>query len=248
MNEQFTRYIKLSSADRLPVSSQSNGNFSINIPGNSISLNSVTACKIVSASIPHVFDNINEYNHQFRYSSGGTDYSILFDLGHYDVDVLMSGLCSQLDTQLGGTNTYTQNTLTNLITISLSADITVIDTELSVNVLGFTSSQASVSQTLTASYPLNLSYPDTVFIHSRQISPGTTDYDQSHCIAAVPLEKGYGYINHFYPRDDMSSLFVYSNIRKLNAISLSLRDYKARLLNIKNQQWYIMLKIYYTLQ
>ena len=251
MNESFSRLLKISSSDRLPIQGQSNSDFSINVPANSVSLNSVVGVQVVACSIPNIFDNIHEFNDVFTYTiSDGTEYSITFPHGHYDSDTLLGELVTQLTTQLGGGDAceYTIDPISNVVIITTPGfDITVQDTELATEYLGFSINQTSISNVLTAVYPINLSYPDCVFVHSRQLSQGTTDFDMSHCILAVPMEKAYGYVNHFQSTSDTSNLMAYNALRKFNQISLTLRDFKGRVLDIKGFNWSILIKVYYNL-
>ena len=252
----FSRYFRISAHDRnKALSGQSNSNFTVNVPSNSSEFQNVVACQIVSAEIPNVFYNIPEGKNTFIFATvatPGTDITVTVTSGQYTLDELVATLTSQISTSLGGGSvTSSTNTNTKRITINFPEAISFTASRLEnplSTTLGFEDGVIYDGSSIESTYPPNLAGPGTVYVHSRQISPGVTDFDRSediHSILGVPLDLGFGFTCHWQARDSVTNLFRYINPRNLNEISLALRDRYGMILDINGHDWSVVIKMYY---
>ncbi len=256
--------VRVSSHDRnFNIKNESSSSFTVNVPSNTEQLKNVLAVQPLSVKLPNLFYNC--YNSIFKFSINTVDYSISVPDGQYTIDSFMNEFVSAYNTATGNTMTYnsTSSATPDLDPITFKLDLDFA----SLSAITFTASAdnniaqklgfsyddtvytSSATGVITSPYPVDLSGPDAVYIHSIQMSNGVHDMDTSgdiHVITAIPLDKPFGQTCFWQNSSASSHLIKFYSPRNITNISMNLRDNRGRLLDIQGADWTIILKVYYS--
>jgi len=256
----FSKYVRISSHDRdFNDTSQTASSFKVNIPSHSREFTALVGCQVVSAHIPNLFYNINEYNNSFTFTTigDGLPHTIVVPEGQYSSTELVDDLIALIDAELSSSNSYSVADNTFKLTLTFSEDVKFtpsIDTNGLPVILGWGEREIEYTTTassITSPYPIDLSGVDAVYVHTRELSAGLTDFDISgqdvHPIVSVPLNVSFGQVAYYQSQDSTTGLIRFRNQRAITEINLRLRDSRGRLLDLNGSDMTVVVKIYFRL-
>jgi hypothetical protein len=256
-SKSFSKLIRVSAHDRnLSNVSETAEKFRVGVPGYSREFGRLLASQVVSCHITHTFYNVDVYSKQFVFTTPGDSqvHTITMTEGQYSSTEYLDHLIALIDAELSSSNAYSIDQNTQKITLTFSEDIkltpSISQNPVAVN-LGFGLNEieyASSSSIITAPYVINLAGPNSVYIHCRQLSAGTSDFDTPadvHSILEVPLDQPFGSVCRYQASDAMAGLIRYRNARSIDELEFRVRDSRGRLLNCQDVDWSIIIKIYY---
>lgn len=255
-----SRLLRLSAHDRdKNRANESNSDFTLDVKSQNNELKKVVAIQVINAQIPNVFYNISTGQNTFDYEILGVPQpQIVVDEGQYELGQFMDKFLSLLDTALTlplGSSTYQFNETGSApdykvkITSGSAIEFTSSENNPIAWILGYGDASYTGTQ-FDAPWIVNLTGPQTVSIHSTQISNPVLDYGASsgtvRMIAQVPLDKPFGQMCYFNVQTS-SDLIKYQSIKSFNQIRLILRDNRGRRLDIGNHDYSLTLKVYFLL-
>lgn len=243
------KFIVVNSKDRnLLLGGQTNSDFTVSYKDND--LQQVLKCIVKDVFIPNQFYNINENNNQLRILGGnmGLPEDITITPGQYNIDQLIDALKTAIDNELVTDSvTITKNTITNILTLTTSANLVITLSSLC-PVLGITQSLNGTVN--VAQVPWNLNDLQFVQVHSNAVG-SAHGIDASRgiisLIETVPLtETPFGAVAHRQNNDDVLSEILYDQPRNMFNIDIRLRDQDGVLLSLpENHNCTVILKIYF---
>lgn len=249
-----TTLLRISAHDRTDRNLETNSDFTIDIRSQNSELKRVVAIQIVNVQIPNVFYNIPEGQNTFDFDFGGPQ-TITLTPGQYDIDQLMDEFKKQMDTitgQVAGTTTHEFNDITKKLTFTTAVSISFNsskDNPLAYK-LGFGDNDSYTGITFEAPEIINIIGPNTVSVHSPDLSNNVIDYGARsgtvRMICEVPLDKPFGFMC-YYRAQSSSDLIKYKDKRSFNSIRMVLRDTEGRRLDIGNLDWSITVRCFYLL-
>lgn len=204
-----------------------------------------------SAQIPYSFYVINYTNNIFRYQLGtGTIFTSTIPPGNYNGNSLITALNTAL-TSNGITLTISLSSINGKLTfLHASQNFTFFNVTYSIlSTLGFLSgtNYTSVSNTLTAPYPLNLLGIKVLQIRSSILN--TTNYSSLHSgittlIQTIPVSAvPFGMIDY---KDNGNNRITFTN-GTLDELDIEILDGETgEFINFNNEDWTMTFTIYLT--
>lgn len=203
---------------------------------------------VLNAQFPYSFYIINVYNNLLRMSvNGGVPFTLTLTRGNYNSNTLISEILTQLSLA-GITNiTIVLSTITGRLsftTTGTSIEIFASGSTI-LRVLGFdpTTDYNSVSQVLTAPFPLNLL--NTLKIRVCSLALCSNSLDSS-------VNGNLNLLASFAVNAESYGLNVYENptgiktelqVRDLNGFDLQILDDDSNLINFNNVYWTITMQL-----
>lgn len=203
---------------------------------------------VLNAQFPYSFYIINVYNNLLRMSvNGGVPFTLTLTRGNYNSNTLISEILTQLSLA-GVTNiTIVLSTITGRLsftTTGTSIEIFASGSTI-LRVLGFdpTTDYTSVSQVLTAPFPLNLL--NTLKIRVCSLALCSNSLDSS-------VNGNLNLLASFAVNAESYGLNVYENptgiktelqVRDLNGFDLQILDDDSNLINFNNVYWTITMQL-----
>ncbi len=172
-----SRYIKVSSDDRTNIS-DTNSNFSVQIPSEGGIVDAISACYIKSAYCQNVFPNVQSYANTVFISNNTLTYQIMVPPGQYSITTFITALQSAINTAIApDTVVITQNSQQKLVfTFSAGTPYLFIYAPSTMaKILGLTANASDTTPNVVTMQSIpNLIGTTNVYIRSRAISTSLT--------------------------------------------------------------------------
>jgi hypothetical protein len=244
------KFIVVNSKDRnLLLGGQTNSDFTVSYKDNDCQ--QVLKSVVKDVFIPNQFYNITVDNNKLRILGGsmGLPLDATITPGQYNIDQLISALTIAIDNLLVTDNVViTKDTITNILTFTTTANLTIYSTSSMVPVLGITDTLNGVIN--VSQEPWNLNDLQFVQVHSNAIGY-SHGLDASRGIISLIetvslVETPFGAVAHRQNNDDVISEILYDQPRNMFNIDIRLRDQDGKLLSLpSNHNCTVILKIYF---
>ena len=254
-----TRLLRIASSDKVEDLSESNSKFTVSL-NETLNVQQIKGYSVLSASFPNTFYNISEAdltNLLVILVSNGVDgvipYHVTIPPGFYNIDDLMTALKKAIDPGL------TPDT----ITISLKSDSDprlVFTMSASPLTTSFTTQGGNMHKVLgiTQDSPFQKEYTcdelprlqgtTNAYLHSRVLGQGNLLDAEGRIfstICAIPIRAEYGFYNHWETADEDLFSVAFPSPRNLQSINIVLRDLDGRVLDIRQHELTVVLRVFY---
>jgi hypothetical protein len=253
-----TRLLRIASSDKVEALSESTSKFTVSL-NETLNVQQIKGYSVLSVSFPNVFHNISDTdltNLLVIMTDNGTDgpveWNISIPSGFYNVDDLTAALKTAIDPIIAP----------DTISIDLQSNV---DSRLVFTVTGATSISYKTDQgnlhkvlgitqdsTFQTSYTCDempqLQGTTNAYLHSRILGQGNLlDAEGSvySTICSMPVRAEYGFYNHFETADEDLYSVAFPSPRNLQSINIVLRGLDGRVLDIRNNELIIVLRLFY---
>lgn len=257
-NKYPSKIVRISSHERnLNLSSQTSSDFKVDVPSYSNQFNQVIAVQVLSAEIPHLFYNIDEYNNTFVFTTTGDakEHTITMTQGQYVLTKFLDDLMTALDTELVGVNTYSfDDDVTQKVTLNFSEDVSFTpnaDTNPIPVRLGFgvvPTLYTTTASSITAPNVVNLMAPASVYVHCKELAQQMSDLDNdadTYVLFRMKLDKDFGQSCYYDSNDSVGEMIRYRNPRSFHEFTFSIRDHRGRILNSHDTEWHFQFRYWH---
>lgn len=229
----------INSKDRIQGDSNQ---FSITLPA---PYNNVRAIELLSAYIPNTVYNINSSNNTIIFNEGGSNLTATLTVGAYSIYDLITELETQLDAAGANTYTVTYNVKTFRLTITSTANYTIINSPL-LYTIGF-EPKLVAGLSFTANYAVRLQIPKSYMIQIQELSNDFARSTASNVYAnfIITSQINTSDIDYHFQKTHYN-VFENSNLKTLTRLSISLFDDTGALLDLNGSDWSFQLKFYYS--
>lgn len=186
--------------------------------------------------------NIDSRNNKFSFNeddTSGTIRTFTIPSGNYTITTFMAALKTGLDAQGSVVYTVTNNTLTNIVTItgaSKQFKILPISNDCYYEAGFVVSTAFSISQTATQTYDLSGLKAINIVCNSFGTGNSVVVNKNLNVICSIPIEVGYLGVVNYNP----NIVFIDSQITSISAFEFILTDSRFRTLTLQND-WQLTL-------
>jgi hypothetical protein len=218
----YTLYLNTSEANQVNVAN-TDVNFVLNNPIKLISQNNRFKCRIISATIPFTFKQVNSTNNVIQLVTTSGTINVTIPSGNYDINALATTFCNEIIAAIllnfGVVVVITPvfNSSTSFVTFTLTVSPAVYSiavnyipqNEVILNMLGFNGVNfvvANTALTITSNVAVNVNPAREIQLRSRTLTQNssmeaiTNLSSTSNVIANIPITSAqFGYIQFYYP-------------------------------------------------
>lgn len=238
--------IHINSEDRLYNFNQSHYHFKLQ---NDIHCPSqyIMRLSVKNATIPNSFYNVNSTNNTLIFKYDGTDYTIILDVGNYNIQQFLTAIHTKFVSLLGGDlivikwlHQMNKVELTPQKTLQLLKESTML------KLLGFSKADhtsGDIGGKLTSDGLIDIRLNDCFYIQS-DISTNTKSFAKvnrhHHTIAKIPVTSPTFGVNVFEPLNP-NQVVIPTNT--FSSINIKITNHQGEELNFNNQLWSMTLEI-----
>jgi len=219
----------------------------------------VSSVHILSASLVHSFYNIRTgINDTLKINTGASGLlTIVAPEGFYTTSTLLTEIKTQFDLLTGAVITFTQSTLTDIVSYSIAGETAdflseIDDSESTMaNNIGVTNSIGALLALASFESTPNLAGVRHIFIGSSTINNGGSLLSASGTFSndfmSIPVDVPYrSLITYNSSNGEHSDTIIYNLVRDLSTIRIQVRDERGEFLGLSNNNdVVIVLKVHY---
>jgi hypothetical protein len=199
-----------------------------------------TNISVQCIQIPFSFYPINYSNNKLNYIYNGINYTFNITVGVYNANTMITQL-QTLFLNNGQTMTVVINPSTGVLTFSSPFAFSFLSTSTCGYVLGFATTVASVSNSLTMTYPLNILGAQKIKVQSKTLLTKNIDTAGSNYLAVIPISSPpFSLITWENPLQQQPNLLL---VKFINSIDILLTDENNNPLNLNGQDFNISLRL-----
>jgi len=218
----YTLYLNTAQANQVNVAN-TDVNFILNNPIKLISQNNRFKCRIISATIPFTFKQVNSTNNVIQLVTTSGTINVTIPSGNYDINALATTFCNEIKAAIllnfGVVVAITPvfNASTSFVTFTLSTSPAVYSIAVNniaqnqtiLNMLGFNGINFVVTNaalTITSNVCVDVNPAQEIQIRSRTLTQNSSSEaitslsSTSNVLANIPITSAqFGYIQFYYP-------------------------------------------------
>lgn len=247
----YNNLLRISSEDKTPALSVSNSNFVVQLTDQK--LQNATSFLVKEIKFMNNFYNVRNSNRFFTYTETGQPQSTInIAEGQYLLTEFISALQTSLNADLvSGTVVITQDPINKKLIFTFTGTTALFfnktDGNLMASIVGILNSSTAPVGVYTADDIPDLTGVQNVYLHSRSLAisnliekDGLFSVFESVCID-VP----FGAVQCKTNSDDELAQVAFNDTRNIQRIDIKLRTVDGELLDLRNQQVTILLKVFF---
>jgi hypothetical protein len=253
-----TRLLRIASSDKVDALSESNSKFTVSL-NETLNVQQVKGYSVLSVSFPNVFHNVSDTDLTNRLSivtDNGTDgpieWLITLPDGFYNIDDLSAALKAAIDPIIApdSISIDMKSTVDSRLVFTVTGATTISYTTEQGNmhkVLGITQ-DSTFQPSYTCDEMPQLQGTTNAYLHSRVLGQGNLlDAEGSvySTICSIPIRAEYGFWTHWESGDEDLYSVAFASPRNLQSINIVLRGLDGRVLDIRNNELIIVLRLFY---
>jgi len=247
-----SKIMRINSKERDSILSASSSDIVIKYNPNNPTVSQIHSIAFKSCGIPNTVNNIDDTNNLFLFSSGGVQFGIPLLSGNYNITTLISNLVNSAPAIAVGMNIvvdpitgkleFSFTTPSKLLPLSLGNKLaTVLG-------IGEDGSLIDVPLWLAPNLP-SLIGLQNIYIACNELSGGDYMLDpflgQLNVFAHIPVDVGFGLVQHYISPDQDSDLILFPSDRNLDYLTIKLYDDRGKILDLQGLDWQMILKVFY---